>query len=205
MLVIINERSELSRFNVKISAMPNGLEKYMAFTINRNLVFIDSMQFMNSSLDSLVKNVKSEDFKDLSEECSGEKLGLLKEKRIYPYEYIDRFKRFNEDKLPNKSKFLSSLKDNRISKEDYDRAIKVWNVFKIKTLGGYHDLYLKTDVLLLSNVFDSPGSSWDSMLKMTGIKLQTISDINVQNFIEKDVGGGISDIYKRHSKAIINT
>ena len=51
---------ELSKFNVKISVTPNGLEKCMAFTINRNLVFIDSMQFMNSSLDSLVKNLMSE-------------------------------------------------------------------------------------------------------------------------------------------------
>ena len=62
---------ELSKFNVKISVIPNGLEKYMAFTINRNLVFIDSMHFMNSILDSLVKNLTSKDFKYLSEEFSG--------------------------------------------------------------------------------------------------------------------------------------
>ena len=126
----------------------------MAFTINKNLVFIDSMQFMNSSLDLLVKNLISEDFKYLSEEFSGEKLTLVKEKGIYPYEYRDSFKKFNEDKLPDKSKFFSSLKGNCIGKEDYDRAIKVWNVFKIKTLGEYHDLYLKTDALLLSDVFE---------------------------------------------------
>ena len=211
---------ELSKFNVKISVIPNGLEKYMAFTINKNLVFIDSMQFMNSSLDSLVKNLISEDLKYSSEEFSGEKLKLVKEKGIYPYEYMNSFKRFNKDKLPDKSKVFSSLKDNCISKEDYDGAIKVWNVFKIKTLGEYHDLYLKTDVLLLSDIFEnfiklclnyyeldpshyfsSPGLSWDSMLKMTGIKLQTISDINVHNFIEKGMRGGISYICKRHSKA----
>ena len=48
---------EMGQFDVKVSIIPNGLEKYMAFTINKNLVFIDSMQFMNSSLDSLVKNL----------------------------------------------------------------------------------------------------------------------------------------------------
>ena len=48
---------ELIKFNVKISVIPNGSEKYMAFTLNRNLVFIDSMQFMNCSLDSLIKNL----------------------------------------------------------------------------------------------------------------------------------------------------
>ena len=65
---------ELSRFKVKISVITNGLEKYMAFTVNKNLVFIDSMQFMNSSLDKLVKILNDKDFKYLSEEFSGEQL-----------------------------------------------------------------------------------------------------------------------------------
>ena len=102
---------ELSKFNVKINVIPNGLEKYMAFTINKNLVFIDGMQFMNSSLDSLVKNLNDKDFKHLSEEFSGKQLELVKEKEIYPYEYMNNFKIFSEHKLPVKSKFFSSLKD----------------------------------------------------------------------------------------------
>ena len=64
------------------------------------------MQFMNSILDSLVKNLISEDFRYLSEEFSDEKLKLVKEKGIYPYEYMNSFKRFNEDKLPDKVSFL---------------------------------------------------------------------------------------------------
>ena len=72
---------DLGRFdNLKISVKPNGLEKYMAFTVNKNLVFIDSMQFMNSSLDKLVKNLNDKDFKYLSEEFSGEKFNLIKQK-----------------------------------------------------------------------------------------------------------------------------
>ena len=71
---------ELSKFNAKINVIPNGLIKYMAFTINRNLAFIDSMQFMKSSLDSLVRNLMDEDFKFLSEEYSGELLKLVKKK-----------------------------------------------------------------------------------------------------------------------------
>ena len=54
--------SELNKFDVKISAIPNGLEKYMAFLLGKNLVFIYSMQFMNSSLDKLVRNLSDEDF-----------------------------------------------------------------------------------------------------------------------------------------------
>ena len=62
---------DLSRFNVKINVIPNELEKYMAFTINKNLVFIDSMQFMNCSLDKLVKHLNDKDFNYLSEDFSG--------------------------------------------------------------------------------------------------------------------------------------
>ena len=180
--------TELIKFNVKSIVLPNGLEKYMAFTINRSLVFIDSMHFMNSSLDSSVKNLMCEDFKYLSEEFSGEQLRLVKEKGVHLYQYMDSFKRFDGDKLPDKSKFFSSLKDKCINKEEYDRAIRVLNTFKIKNLGEYHDLYLKTDVLLLADVFEkfvktclnsygldpchyfsSPGLSWDAMTKTTKI------------------------------------
>ena len=102
----------MSKFNVKISVIPNGLEKCMAFAIDKNLFFIDSMLFMNSSLDKLVKHLSDKDFKYLSEEYSGEQLKLVKEKRIYPYEYMNSFKKFNENKLPDKNKFFTSVKDN---------------------------------------------------------------------------------------------
>ena len=58
---------ELGKFDAKVNIIPNGLKKYMAFTINNDLVFIDSMQFMNSSLDTLVKNWSEMDIKYSSE------------------------------------------------------------------------------------------------------------------------------------------
>ena len=73
----------MSTFNCSFSLIPNGLEKYMSFTLNNSIVFIDSMLFMNISLDKLAKNLGSEDFKYLSEEFSGEKLELVKQKGIY--------------------------------------------------------------------------------------------------------------------------
>ena len=77
---------EIGKFNVEISVIPNGLEKYTAFTINKNLVFIDSMQFMNYSLDTLVKNLSNNDFNYLSQEFSGNLLKLVKQEGVYPYE-----------------------------------------------------------------------------------------------------------------------
>ena len=71
--------NELHKFDVKINVIPNRLEKYIAIFLNKNLVFIDSMQFMNSSLDKLVKNLSDKDFKYLVEEFGSENLELLKQ------------------------------------------------------------------------------------------------------------------------------
>ena len=85
---------ELSKFDCKISVIPNGSEKYVSFILNNNIVFIDSILFMNSSLDKLVKNLSYGDFKYLSEVFSGQKLELVKKKSVYPYEYFNSFKKF---------------------------------------------------------------------------------------------------------------
>ena len=77
---------------------------------------------MNSSLDSLVKNLSDNDFKYFSEDFSGEFLKLVKQKGVYPYEYMDSFKKFFESKLPDRYKFLSSLKGKYISEKDYLKA-----------------------------------------------------------------------------------
>ena len=76
----------------------------MSFTLDKNIVFIDSMLFMNSSLDKLVK--KLNDFKYLSSNFKGKQLELIKQKGIYPYKYMNSFKRIRENKLPDKDCFL---------------------------------------------------------------------------------------------------
>ena len=118
-------------------------------------VFIDSMQFLNSSLDVLVRNLSSEDFKCLKRAFGNrsERLELVKCKGVYPYDWVDSFKKFDESSLPNKECFFSSLKSREISEEAYLRASRVWNVFVVKTFGEYH-LYLTCDVLLLCDVFE---------------------------------------------------
>ena len=82
------------KFDVKVNVIPNGLEKYMAFTINNNLGFIGSMQFMNSSLDALVKNLSDNDFKYSSQEFSGDLLEVVTKKWVYPCENMNIFKSF---------------------------------------------------------------------------------------------------------------
>ena len=216
---------QISNFDLRLDVISNGLEKHMALIINRNLVFIGSMQFISSSLDSLVKNLVDEDFKYLSEGFKGECLKLVKQKGVYPYEYVNSFKKFKDTGLPSKDKFFSSLKNEDISEKDSEKAKDVWNTFKIKTLGMYHDHYLKTDVLLLCDVFEkfinaclnhygldpchyfsALGLVWDTMLKMTGIELELIDDIDMYLFIEKGMrGGGVFYILPKDTvKQIIN-
>ena len=89
----------------------------MTFKSNKNLVFIDSMQFLSSSLEALVKNLSNNEFKYLSQEFSGDLLKLVKQKGVYPYEYMDSFESFFEDKLPDRCKFFSSLKDECVTYE----------------------------------------------------------------------------------------
>ena len=85
----------------------------MAFFLGKNLVFIDSMQFMNSSLDKLVKNLSDEDFKYLVEEFGSENLEILKQKGAYPYEYMNSIEKFNEEKLCARKYFFTSTKKKK--------------------------------------------------------------------------------------------
>ena len=111
--------------------IPNGLEKYMSFTINDKLSFIDSFQSLNSSLDSLVKNLSQDDFKNLSQEFDNNVLHLVKQKGFYPYEYMTDFKKFKEE-LPSKEKFYSSLTDRKITDKECEHVLNVCNNLKRK-------------------------------------------------------------------------
>ena len=86
----------------------------MALFFGGNLVFIESIKFMNSSLDNLVTNLLDEDFKYLVEEFGSENLEILKQKGAYPYEYMNSFERFNEEKLPARKYFFSSIKKEKL-------------------------------------------------------------------------------------------
>ena len=156
---------ELHKFSVKIDVIPNGLEKYMASFLNKNLVFIDSMQFMNSSLEKLVRNLGDDDFKYLTEKFGSKNLELLKQKDAYPYDYMNSFKKFSAEKLPDKKCFYNSVKDGttddtgekldgHISDEDDLTCKKIWNKFNKKNMNHYHDHYFKKDVLLLADAFE---------------------------------------------------
>ena len=212
-----NKKGEMKEMN--INAIPNNIEKYMAFMLGNHLTFIDSFQFMSSNLERLVSNLPGKSLKYTSQEFKGKKLDLMAKKGVYPYDYMDSFDKFNEQ-LPSKEDFYSILNNEYITDKDYQHAKTVWNTFKLSNMGEYHDLYLKSDVLLLADVFEnfretclryykldschyftSPGLSWDAMLKMTDIQLELMTDIDMYQFIEKGMRGGVSYIAHRYGKA----
>ena len=137
--------------------------------------------------------------------CKGDvnKFVLLLRKGVYPYEYMDSWERFDETLLPDKEAFYSELKLEDITDEDYEHAQKVWEVFGIKNLGEYHDLYVQSDTLLLADVFENfrakgieihgfdpahflsaPGLAWQACLKKTKVKLELLTDIAVLLIVE---------------------
>ena len=207
---------------MKIDVIPNRLEKYMELFLNKNVVFIDSMQFMNPGLDKLARNLTEGDFKYLTEEFGFKNLELLKQKDAYPYEYMDSFKRLGEEKLPDEECFYSSVKDGttgenskkldgHISDEDYLMCKKIWNKFNMKNMGDYHGYYLGKDVLLLADIFEkfivtclkfygmdlchyfsSPGLSWCKIRKNC-----RHWDVLIH---WKGLRGGVSYIAKKYAK-----
>ena len=212
-----NKKGQKCQMN--INAIPNNMEKYMAFMLGNHLTFLDSFQFMSSSLEKLVGNLPKESLKYTSKMFKGTKFDLMVRKGVYPYDYMDSFDKFNSP-LPKKEEFYSILNNEHISDENYKHAQNVWNTFNLKNMGEYHDLYLQSDILLLTDVFEnfrktcleyykldpchyftSPGLSWDAMLKMTDIKLELMTDVDMFQFIEKGLRGGISYIANRYGKA----
>ena len=211
---------EIGKFKMDVNVIPNNMEKYISFSLGKNLVFIDSIQFMPSSLEALAGNLLPEDFSIVGQRWKGEDFKLVTQKGVFPYEFLSSIEKLNTEGLPGKEDFYSTLNESGISDRDYERAQRVWNHFNMKTLRDYHDLYLETDVLLLADVFENfrktclesykldpahyvsaPSLSWDAFLKKSGEEIELVSDMDMFQFFEKGMRGGTSYIAHRHSTA----
>ena len=201
-----------------ISAIVQNMEKLISFSWGQ-FRFVDSYAFLSSSLGQLAHNCPN---LCITQQAypNTDNFNLMTRKGVYPYEYMDDFSRFDETCLPPQEAFYSSLSDEGISEEDYKHAQGVWGTFNCRNIGDYHDLYLKTDVLLLADVFENfrktamttygldpawyytlPGYSWDALLKSTNIKLDLLTESDMYLFVEKGLRGGISMVSHRLCKA----
>ncbi|CAH3172097.1 unnamed protein product, partial [Porites evermanni] len=220
-----------------LNCIPSTEEKYISFSkkikvdeykskstgemvsLNFEVRFLDSFKFLQTSLANLVSNLLKEDFHNTNHVFK-KNVDLLTRKGVYPYDYVSSLEKLSEKKLPPKEEFYSYLNDEGISDDDYQHAINVWNTFNCETIRDYHDLYLKSDVLLLADVFEnfrktclhhynldpahyytSPGLAWDACLKETGQELELLYDYDMLMMFESGIRGGITHISKRYAEA----
>ena len=227
--LIIQNADKLSNNN-KIGVIAQNSEKFINISFE-SLSVKDTFGFLTASLDKLVSMSKydntdeedkskwllREDWKDnfrfsskndliKSEKC----LDLLTDKGVYPYDYMNSFDKFDDEQLPSKDDFYSQLSEEGISVNDYERAKIIWKHFDIKNMGEYHDLYLKADVLLLTDIFENfrdvcmkyygldpayyhtlPNFAFDAMLKMTGVEIDLIYDQEMYEMIDAGLRGGM--------------
>lgn len=221
--------TELSNTIGRITLIPKTKEKYISMTKfipidgqkSAQLKFIDSFNFLNSSLDQLASTLHPSDYVNIKKYFPNPRqFELVRKKGIYCYDYMDSWERYEETELPAQNFFYNKLTSENITDESYKHAKIVWNEFNITNLGEYTDLYLKCDVLLLCDIFEkfrcmsltyynldpchyvsSPALSWDAMLLYTKIELDLISDVEMYQMIEKGIRGGLAQCSLRHVKA----
>ena len=161
-------------------------------------------------------------FKNTYSFCNNDlnKFILLLRKGVYPYEYMDNWERFNETSLPSKKDFYSNLNIEDIDDIDYRHGNNVFKGFKLDNLGDYHDLYVKSNTLLLADVFENfrnmyikvyeldpahfvslPGLAWQAGLKKTNIELELLTDYDMLLMVEEGIRGGICHSIHRYAKA----
>ena len=204
----IQIKKEKSKTSISTPS-PITWKKYMAFMLGNHLTFIDSFQFMSSSLDKLVSNIPKDDLIYTSKAFKGGRLDLMSQKGVYPYDFMDSFEKFNQKELPNKDQFYSILNDQHITDDEYDHAKKVWNAFMIKTMGEYHDLYLVSDVLLLIDVFENFRKTCMQYYKLdpchyfTTLGLSWDARLKIKGSIEPTHGSACSDVRKLQSMDVL--
>ena len=145
---------------------------------------------------------------------------MLLRKGVYPYEYMDSWNRFNETSLPDKKDFYSRLNIESIIDIDYTHATRVFKKFKMNNLGDYPDLYVQSNTLLLADIFENfrdvspkiyeldlvyfvslPGFAWHACLKVTGVKLELITDIKMLLMIESGMRRGVCHVICSYAEA----
>ena len=185
------------------------------------MIFADSCEFLSASLDTLVSTLKKDGTDRFVE--TRKYLGdsdLIFQKGHFPYTYFDSLDRLRETTLPEKSKFYNDLTETEIGDPEYGHAWAVWRHFDIQSFKDYHDHYMKSDVLLLSDYFQNfrqtmisthgldclyfpslPSMALQVALKMTGVELDLITDADLYLLLESNIRGGLSYVVERYAKA----
>ena len=210
-----------------ISILPYNMENFRTLRMN-SFEFLDSLSFLQASLGQLSKELQETDHSypilkqtylvKTGGKFDNEKLSMVLCKSFFPYEYCTSWDKMIETKkLPSRRNFNSSLSESKISKEDHDFAKSVWSKFNCKNLLEYTEIYCKIDTILLAEIFQAfrkkmmtfssldpsyyvslPAYAYDSMLKITGCRIELPTDIDMVHFLERCKRGGVSFINTRY-------
>ena len=213
-----------------VDNLTENIHNHKCIKFMSNLCFVNAM---NETLTFECVDCKKEYKKDLNKKlierfsnvyefCGYDmnKFMILFRKGVYPYEHMDEWDKFNEKELPSKGSFYSNLTMEDISYTDYAHANNVFKKSDIKNLGEYHDLYVRSDTLLLADVFENfrnacmknyelgpahfvslPGLAWQACLKKTNVEIELITDYDMLLMIEDGIRRGICHAIQRYAKA----
>ena len=227
------KRKLLKLQNVKFGCIPRTNYKYISFSVYFpyklkekikyfEIRFLDSLQFLPSSLDKLSEYYNN-NFKITKSLIPENGFDLLCKKGVFPYNYIKTHKRLNEDKLPPIEEFYDTLKLSKCTDEEYQRAQQIWKLMNCKTIKDYLAIYLKTDVLILADIIEdfrsksleyygldpvyyytSPNYFWDACLKFSKVKLELLTEEQSDIYLMEELAkrGGISQTGSR--KLVVN-
>ena len=205
-----------------INVLAKNKERFISIRWGRHLTFIDSINFITGSLDQLASTLPSEVLSSYLKLISTNerKQELLKQKASFPYDFLDSPQKLTYTELPDRQCFHNSLTDTALSAEDYKRALTIWKVFECATIQDYMELYVTLDVVLLTAIVEfyrqstyehfhldpmhyvsAPSMCFDAMLRLTGIKLDTLPSIDMYLFFTKAVRGGMTGASVRYAEA----
>jgi len=205
---------------LNITAIPLNKEKFKMLKLD-NCVLMDSMSFLNASLEKLVDTLKvsNHTFPLISQWLTDtNQRDLMLRKGVYPYEFVTDMSKVDACyELPPRDEFFSQLSGTTPSEDDYIHAQNVWNTFGCKSMRDYTELYVKADTFQLAEVmfqlrdamYDEfgvdlchylslPMMTKDIMLKTTGVKMELISDIEMIQMLRSNIRGGLSYVNQRH-------
>ena len=211
--IILKSICDIFKNDVTLNCIGNSCESFKMIDfkfkkIKYSLKLLDMCNFIKGSLNNLSKNLNDKN-KIVTRDHFLHNFELLNEKTCFPYEFITKENIYNKE-LPPIENFYSSLKLDNISEKDYDRTLKIYKKLKCKNIKGYLDIYLKLDICLQADIFNvfrkciwdkfeidcskyitSCSLSLDLMLKYTGVKIELIRDINIFDFVNSSILGGI--------------
>ena len=183
--------------------------------------FLDSFRFVSSSLEQLAESLETDQCIEIKKHFQDPyQFNEIRKKGVYPYSYVDSMEKLYEKQLPAIEHFYDKLREEALDISDYERAKHIWNIFNCQNLLNYTKIYLLSDVLILSDFFEafrkvslnifkldpahyftSPSLSWDAMLRITNIKLELLTDIDMLHFFKNNIRGGICHCSVRKAEA----